>query len=83
MDEQNLIFSFKYDLKVNKITQLQMDYFFEQEFGGDLEPLDQQIIESLESFFKRSLMLIFKDDYPKEKRINIVECSFVVHVENK
>ena len=83
IDEQNLIFSFKYDLKVNEITQLQMDYFFEQEFAGDLEPLDQQIIESLESFFKRNIKLVIKDDYPKEKSTDIVECSFVVHVENK
>jgi len=74
--EQNLLFSYNFDLRTLKITSLQLDYFEEGLLNGE-KPLNLELIKRLEDFFKRNLNVIVKPKYSNFEKDQNIECAFI------
>ncbi len=86
IDEQNLLFSYNFNLRTLKINHLQMDYFevgFEVGFLDGAEPLNPELIKKLELFFKRNLKVIVKPEHSNSELDITIECAFLTRIETE
>ncbi len=77
--EQNLLFSYSFNLRTLRIDHLQMDYFEEGLLDG-AKSLNPELIERLELFFKRNLKVIVKPEHSNSDRDERIECGFLTRI---
>ncbi len=79
IEEQNLLFSYKFNLRTREITRLQMDYFEAGLLNGE-EPLDPELIKKLEALFERNLKVIIEPQHADVEQDQIIECAFLTRI---
>lgn len=82
IEEENLLFSYDFNLRTLKIDNLQMDYFEEGLLDG-VEPLSPELIKKLERFFKRNLNVILKPEQFKPELDQTIECTFLTRIKTE
>lgn len=79
IEEQNLLFSYDFNLRTLKINNLKMDYFSAGLLNGE-EPLNPELIKKVEYFFKRNLRVIIKPEYSNSEQEQTIKCAFLSRI---
>jgi hypothetical protein len=77
--EDNLIFTYKLNLRTFEISDIRMDYFADDMLDGSTN-LSPEIITNLELFFLRNLHVEVRAKHSKNFQEELLECAFMSQV---